>query len=144
MFYGFLVLLSFLVLLASSLTNEVVMLYVCLVCLFFVTKLGFAENAINIVVSAHSQQPKMAKHCQILKVRNWSKHKSKAGPTMLRNTIGPVLDFVKMVKVDLFIYSPCRKKEENKQKRKNKSWTIFRPLKTKMLDKFLTLQRMYK
>ena len=49
-----------------------------------------AENTIKIVVSAKNKPPKMTKHCPNLKVTNGSK--SKIGPSMLRNIIGPVFD----------------------------------------------------
>ena len=82
-----------------------------------------AENTIKIVVSTKPKQPpNMTEDCQSFKVWNWSKHKSKTGPSMLCNMLGPILDLWKWSILNILgghffekSHSPCRKKNINRK-----------------------------
>ena len=93
----------------------------------------FAENTIKIGISAPKKNKKKQKKKQNSKVKNWSKLKSKTGPSMLRNIIGPVFDFNLLSFLLFFLLffqkssSFCRENEifKNKKAKKKKIGPVF-------------------
>ena len=67
----------------------------------------------------------MAQKYQISWVKNWSKHKSKIGPSMLRNISGPVLNGQCGIFFLFFLSVSLQKRRIAGKKGKRKSWTIF-------------------
>ena len=75
----------------------------------------------------------MAQKCQILRVKNWSQHKSKTGPIMLRNIIGPIFELNNGQFWPFFVFLKnlilLQEEEDLKEKRgkgkKEESWTNF-------------------
>ena len=64
----------------------------------------FAENTMQIGVSAKKKKEKKHKKKQKPSVKNWSKLALKTGPSMLRNKIGPVLTLEMLFVFCLFFF----------------------------------------